>query len=62
MSCIPCGQNKAVAKALWSVDLSGTGKFFTDGSTTKTFTLASEAQAAISALGLAGVVRPTPQS
>jgi hypothetical protein len=59
-----CGCNKGNAAAKktmrWSVDLTGTGKKFDDGTTSKTYALASEAATAIAKLGLTGKVRPRP--
>lgn len=58
-----CGCNKgntAAKKLTWTVDLAGSGKSFADGTTKKNYALASEANSAIVALGLAGKVRPRP--
>lgn len=56
-----CGKSGTAAKKLtWSVDLAGTSKTFPDGTTKKNYALASEANSAIVALGLAGKVRPRP--
>lgn len=57
-----CGGGNKTAKMLWLVDLAGTGKAFPDGTARKTYALASEANAAINSLGLAGKVRPRPQT
>lgn len=60
-----CGCNKggaAAQKLVWSVDLTGTGKAFADGTTKKKYAMASEANSAIVALGLAGKVRPRPST
>lgn len=57
-----CNKGKNTAKLQWTVDLSGTGKKFDDGSIKKTYPLASEAASAISKLGLTGKVRPKPVS
>jgi hypothetical protein len=59
MACIPCGQ-RANARTNWSVDLAPIGQSFKDGTTSKTFALASEANAAIQSLNLVGKVRPKP--
>lgn len=58
-----CGGAKSAAKLSWTVDLNvpaAMGKRFSDGTTTKTYALASEANAAIQTLGLTGVLRPKP--
>lgn len=60
-----CGCNKggkAAAKLSWVVDLAGTGKVFADGTSKKTYALASEANGVIASLGLAGKVRPRPST
>lgn len=54
------GNGTANAKLSWTVDLSGTGKKFDDGTTKKNFVMASEAATAIAKLGLTGKVRPKP--
>lgn len=56
-----CGcQGGTAAKSAWKVDLTMTGKVFPDGSSVKTYALATEAMAAINALGLSGSLRPVP--
>lgn len=58
-----CGCNKGknqLAKLSWTVDLTGTGKVFADGTVKKTFATASEGSIAIARLGLTGRVRPKP--
>lgn len=55
-----CQGGKTTAKMSWTVDLSGTGKTFPDGTLLKTYALAGEANAAIASLGLTGRVRPKP--
>lgn len=57
-----CNKNKTAQKLSWSVDLTGTGQKFEDGSVKKNFTLASEAATAIARLGLTGKIRPKPSS
>jgi len=57
-----CGNKSTAAKLSWSVDLQGTGKTFSDGTTSKKFALASEAATEIAKLGLTGKVRPRPTS
>jgi len=59
MACIPCGQ-RARARSSWTVDLAPISATFADGTTKKTYALASEANAAIKLLGLTGRVRPRP--
>lgn len=57
------GSGAAAKKLSWTVNLNvpaAAGKRFPDGTTSKTYTLASEANAAIAQLGLTGNVRPTP--
>jgi hypothetical protein len=57
-----CNKGKTAKKLSWTVDLTGTGQKFDDGSVKKNFTLASEAASAIAKLGLTGKVRPKPTS
>lgn len=57
-----CQGGKAAQKLSWTVDLSGTGKTFPDGTLMKTYALAGEANSAIATLGLTGRVRPKPAS
>lgn len=57
-----CGKSgaKAQARYSWTVDLSGTGKTFADGTSSKTYATIAEANTAINGLGLVGAVRPKP--
>lgn len=57
-----CGGAKTASTMSWQVDIAGTGKTFTDLTTSKTYKMASEANAAIAALGLTGSIRPKPVS
>lgn len=57
-----CQGGKVTQKLSWTVDLTGTGKVFGDGTTTKTYSLANEANAAIASLGLTGRIRPKPSA
>lgn len=60
MACGCQGGDTSVAKTSWKVDLAGTGKTFSDGSTQKNYALATEAIAVIAQLGLTGSLRPVP--
>lgn len=55
-----CQGGSTAAKSSWKVDLTMTGKTFPDGSSVKTYALATEALAAIAQLGLTGSLRPVP--
>lgn len=57
-----CQGGKTTQKLSWTVDLSGTGKTFPDGTLMKTYSLAGEANSAIAGLGLTGRIRPKPAS
>ncbi len=60
-----CGGNKTTSALKWKVDLTvpaAGGKVFGDGTKTKVYALASEANSAIQQLGLTGQIRPTPVS
>lgn len=62
MGCGCGGKSSTAAKLSWTVDLTGTGKVFGDGTTKKTYATVSEASVAIARLGLTGTVRPKPAS
>lgn len=53
---------KTAARYSWTVDLTGTGKTFADGTTKKTYATIAEANGVITGLGLIGAVRPKPSS
>lgn len=58
-----CGKTASATKLSWDVNLNvpeAGGVRFSDGTTIKTFALASEANNAVATLGLTGRVRPTP--
>ena len=55
-----CQGGGTTSKLSWTVDLTGTGKRFADGTYIKTYSLANEANSAIAQLGLTGQIRPKP--
>lgn len=62
MAC--CGKGGVAAATLrWTVDLNTAlagGKTFSDGTKKKTFMTVQDANAAVTGLGLSGIVRPRP--
>ena len=56
--CAPCQAAAAAAKKQWTVDIAGTGRYFADGTTSRSFVLISDANSAIAQLGLVGTIYP----